>query len=216
MLGYDAYNNTINEARAKYAAEYDIDLDLTAEEIESLPDDVKQRYADADKAYGSDPEVAKAHVMVEALLILMLSLCVFLPSVILEFVVPLIFKNGQTIGKKVFGIAVVRTNSVKVSGPAMFIRAILGKCTMETMVPICIVIMILTGKLGYVGIAVLVMIAILEVVMMISTRTNSAIHDLLSDTVVVDFASQRIFESNEELLEVKKRIHQEAVAKANY
>ena len=127
VLGYDSYNNTIEEARAKYAAEYDINLNITAEEKAALPDDVRARYDAADKAYGSDPEVIRAHVMVEALMLLLVSLCVLIPSVVLEFVVPLLFKNGQTLGKKIFGLAVVRSNSVKATGPAMFIRAIIGK-----------------------------------------------------------------------------------------
>lgn len=216
VLGLDNYNNTIAEAREKYANEYNIDLNITAEELEALPEDVKQRYEAADKAYGSDIEVARAHAMSEVLMVLMVSLSVLIPSVILEFVLPLIFKNGRTIGKKVFGIAVIRTNGVKISTPALFIRSILGKCTMETMVPVCIVIMILMGKLGIVGIIALLLIAILQVAVIIITKTNSAIHDLLSDTVVVDFASQRIFESEEELLETKKRIHEEAVQNAKY
>ena len=216
VLGYDNYNNTIEEARAKYAAEYDINLNITAEEKAALPDDVKARYDAADKAYGSDPEVIRAHVMVEALMLLLVSLCVLIPSVVLEFVVPLLLKNGQTLGKKIFGLAVVRSNSVKATGPAMFIRAIIGKCTMETMVPICILIMIVSGKLGSIGLIVLALIAILQAAMMISTRTNSCIHDLISDTVVVDYASQRIFESNEELLEAKKKAHLEAAQSAKY
>ena len=32
---------------------------------------------------------------------------------------------------------------------------------------------------------------------MIATKTNSSIHDLLTDTAVVDFASQLIFETEE-------------------
>lgn len=216
VLGYDKYNNTITEARERYAKEYNIDLNITAEEREALPEDVKQRYEAADKAYGSDVEVARAHAMADVIIMLLVSLSVFIPAIILEFVVPLIFKNGQTIGKKIFGIAVMRTNGVRISTPALFIRSILGKATMETMVPVCIIIMILMGKLGIVGIAVLVLIAVLQVVMMVITQTNSAIHDLLSDSVVVDFASQRIFNSEEELLELKKKIHEEAVQRADY
>ncbi len=216
VLGYDDYNKTIADAREKYAQEYDIDLDITPEEREALPEDVKQRYEAADKAYGSDPEVARAHAMSDVLFLLLVSLSVLIPMILLEFVLPLIFKHGRTLGKKVFGLAVVRSNCVKITGPALFIRAILGKCTMETMVPVCIILMILTGKLGLVGIIVLLLIAVLQVVMLIVTKTNSAIHDLISDTVVVDYASQRIFESEEELLEVKKKIHLEAAQRADY
>ena len=39
------------------------------------------------------------------------------------------------------------------------------------------------------------------------TRTNSCIHDRLAMTVVVDMASQMIFETPEDLLEFKKKEH---------
>ena len=54
---------------------------------------------------------------------------------------------------------------------------------------------------------------ILQAYVMIKTYTNSVIHDLISDTAVVDYASQQIFESEEELTEFLQRTAAEATAK---
>jgi len=48
------------------------------------------------------------------------------------------------------------------------------------------------------------------------TRNNSAIHDLLAGTVVVDMSSQTIFRSTEELIAYKKRVAAERAARQVY
>ena len=69
--------------------------------------------------------------------------------------------------------------------------------------------------LNIVGIIVLALFFILQIGVMIATQTNSSIHDLLSDTVVVDFASQQIFDSEEELIAYKQKKHEEEVKNQN-
>ena len=216
VLGYDKNYQTLVDAYAHYEEEYGIDFDISQEEYDKLPSETKELYAKANKELNSDESVVRAYGLVKTLPLVLVSVSILVSSIALEFVMPLIFKNGQTLGKKLFGIAVVRSNCVKVTSPVMFIRAILGKCTMETMVPVCIMIMILSGSLGFVGFVVLGLIALLQLAMIIITKTNSTIHDLLADTVAVDFASQRIFESDEELLQYKQKVHEEAVRNARY
>ena len=97
-----------------------------------------------------------------------------------------------------FGIAVIRTNCVKVSNPVLFIREIIGLYAMETMFPLLIILMIYFGYLGIIGTGTILLLMILQLGVMIKTETNSSIHDLLSDTMVVDLVSQRIFDTEEE------------------
>jgi hypothetical protein len=66
------------------------------------------------------------------------------------------------------------------------------------MFPLLLVLMIYFGYLGIVGTITILLLLILQLGVMIKTQTNSSIHDLLSDTMVVDFVSQRIFETEEE------------------
>lgn len=216
IFGYDAYNQTVLDAYESYGEKYNIDFDITQEEFDKLPEETKKLYEQANKEMNANYEIVRAYAMRETLPLLIISLGLLITSLILEFAIPLLFKNGQTLGKKLFGICVVRTNCVRIKGPVLFIRSILGKCTMETMVPTFIIIMILSGKLGIVGFVVLLLILLLQIVMMIITKTNSTIHDLLADTVVVDLGSQRIFDSEDDLLAYKKKVHEEAVRQARY
>ena len=107
----------------------------------------------------------------------------------------------------------MRQDSVKVSATALFIRAILGKYTIETMIPVLILLMIYWGTIGLVGPVVIGLILLVEICVMIFTPTNAMIHDLLAGTAVIDAASQRIFDTPEDLAAHKARIAAEIAAR---
>lgn len=214
--GYNKHSDFVKESYDKYAAKYGIDFNISEEEYDTLSDETKSLYDKANKEMNADADMVRSYLMMQYLPFIIVPISVLIASLLLEFIVPMFMENGQTLGKKLFGIAVMRTNHVSITGPVMFVRAILGKCTIETLAPIFIVLMILNGQLGIVGIVVLLLLLVLQIGAMIASKTNSAIHDLLSDTVVVDFASQRIFSSEEELIAYKTKLHAERVARDNY
>ena len=126
------------------------------------------------------------------------------------------FKNGQTIGKKVFALGVMHTNSVRITTLALFVRSILGKYTIETMVPVLLIIRMFFGSGGILGLIIMLILLIMQIVFMATTKGRLAIHDMLSSTVVVDLPSQRIFNSVDEMTEYKKRLHAERAERAEY
>ena len=185
--------------------------DLRKTEYDALSQEKKTLFDQAWQAFREDREAMAAENMMLSLLMLFTSIPVLVGYIVVEFIIPLIFKNGQTLGKKVFGIAVVRVDCVKVTPLQMFVRTLLGKYTIEAMVPL-----LLTVLYGWVGLVVLAGIAVLEVVVMVVSKNHSLIHDLLAGTVAVDMASQKIFESPEALLEYKKKLQAEAAAQSQY
>lgn len=216
ILKYDMYVEVAEQVEAEYTEKYGLDPDITQEEYAVLTDEQKAPYIACDKARQEDERLIIAYNMIANLSIAITSASILIASIIMELVVPIFFKNGQTLGKKIFGLAVVHTNGVRLHGQAHFVRAIIGKCAIETLVPAYILLMILFGNLGIVGAAVLLLMAILEIVCMATTRTRSTIHDLISDTCVVDFNSQMIFENADELVAYKTRIHEEEANKKEY
>lgn len=115
-----------------------------------------------------------------------------------------------------FNIGVVFGNGVRVTPFAMFVRAILGKYTIETMVPVLIVVCIMFNIMGIVGLIVLVALALLQIVLVIATKTNSFIHDLLANTVVVDMATQMIFDNYDSLVDYKAEVSRQQSEQQNY
>ncbi len=217
ILGYDGYMDTLNECYEEFGEERGVDFFISQTDYEALSDEMKEHYNKAlIDLYDSD-EFIFAYTMIFNLSFIILIFGTLFAFLVLEFGVPMFLKNGQTLGKKIFGIAVMRIDGVKISGPILFTRAILGKCIVETLLPIVFILMVIFKTTSV--LAALIAIAAIfltDIIMIIVTKTNSAIHDTVSSTVVVDFASQMIFDSPEALLEYKKKIHAEAAERSEY
>jgi uncharacterized RDD family membrane protein YckC len=171
----------------------------------------KANYDAAYKALIADEEVLYVYNMVVNLSLLVTTLGILIAFLALEFIVPLLLKNGQTIGKKCFSLGVVRIDGVKVNSMQMFARTLLGKYAIETMVPVFIVLMLLWGSMDITGTIVILGLLVTQVICVAVGRNRATIHDRLAGTVVVDIASQKIFESTEDLIAYTKRIHAEQV-----
>lgn len=215
-FGYDAKVDKLDEIYDKYEAEYGVDLQMSAEEYSALTEEQTKQYAAAVEAFNKDGEVTRLNALILNLTLLISVFGILTSYLILEFAVPLLLKNGQTLGKKIFGIGVMRDDGVRITPVMLFVRSILGKCTVEAFVPLAIIMLFLLGSAGIFGIISLLLLAGLEIFLMVRTKTNSCIHDVLSYSVVVDMASQMIFESEAALVEYKNRVHAEAVDKADY
>ena len=225
LLGSQEYSDKLDAKNAEYAEKYGVvpteekpylRMDPTTEEFEKFTEEEKKALEDAYLALNNDTEALRLLEILLNFTLLTLTFSVLISQLIFEFIIPLIFKNGQTIGKKVFGIGVMREDGVKVTAPLMFIRALLGKYTIETMIPIYLLILIQFGIMGIIAYAIIGLILITQVVAVVATRTHSAIHDKFSRTVTVEFHSQKIFDSVEEMIAYKERIHAEAAENAEY
>ena len=216
FLSYGEHYDTLSAVEMEYSEKYGIDLELSPEEYEKLDETEKQKYETANAEFQKDERAIYAYNMLLNLSLIMLTISLLIAFIGLELVVPIFLGHGRTLGKKIFGIAVMRTNGVKLDGQAHFIRSILGKYTMETMIPVYIVLMILFGTLGATGTIMLLLILGLQLFTIFYTRTRSAIHDLISDTVVVDYNSQLIFDTEADLIAYKTKLHADEVNKKEY
>ncbi len=186
--------------------------DVTKQLIASKGED--EATADAYAAYEELPSpelVNHQYEYVYNLLFMMVSSGLVLAYLVLEFIIPIILKNGQTVGKKVFGIGLVRSDCVKITTLSLFARTLLGKFAIETMFPVLLVFLFFFGGLGLLAIILFAAIVLLNAVLFFATKNRTPIHDLLAGTVAVDIKLQMIFESEEELAEKKAQIQKEAV-----
>ena len=211
-LQYDAHYENLEACYDKYEDAYGIDLGISNEDYEKLSEEVKQKYLEAGEKMQNDVEIRARYDIIVNLVLVITVFSIMLGFLIMEFIIPVCLGNGQTLGKKIFSLGVMRTDGVRVTNLQMFVRSILGKCTLETLIPVFIVIMIILRVMGVVGIAVLAALFLSEVVLLISTKERTPLHDIMSGTVTVDIASQMIFDSNEEMLAYKQRIHAQKVS----
>ena len=188
----------------------DVDIANPANDAEA------ERIELADQAMRSDAELYGLRELIRNLMLVIVTFSLFITLLLLEFIVPLLLTNGQTVGKKVFSLGVVRVDGVRVSGFQMFTRAILGKFTIETMVPIYAVIIALFNGMGIAALILLGGLFIGQIVCLSVTKYRCALHDQMSGTVVVDIASQRVFRNSQELIAHTKRIHAAEAARREY
>lgn len=220
ILKCDYYIDEYTARQNYHATEIGVNINISNEDYEALTEaektDYDAKYEQWEKALQEDEQARKLAAQRDTRLLISVTVSILLGDLILYFAVPLAFKNGQTLGKKVFGLAVIRSNGVKVTAPVLFIRSMIGLYVIETMFPFMLVILFFAGVLGIVGLITLALLGILQIAVMIMSRTNSCIHDLLTDTVVVDFASQIIYETQEELIEQQKAEAAEKAAQTEH
>ncbi|MGN1041062.1 MAG: RDD family protein [Candidatus Fimimonas sp.] len=213
----EGYSNQLKEIYDRYEAEYGVNFEeMTADKYEKLTDAERAKFDEAYDALSKELSETKATSMFYSLALVCLSVGLLLSFLILEFMLPLLLKNGQTVGMKVFGLGVVFTNSVRVNTFAMFVRSILGKFTLETMVPLLVLLMLLFNVLGIVSLVVLLALVILQIALFATTKTRSFIHDVISNTVIVDINCQMIFDNYDELVSYKEQLAQEEAEKSKY
>lgn len=211
VLGYNDCVQKLDACYEKYTEKYGVEFGISVDEFNALPKDEQKNYELAQKEIEKDKEVSYYYNMSFNLTIIIITFSILIAYLILELLIPLLFKNGQTLGKKIFGIGVMRVDGVRLTSPLLFARAILGKYTIETMIPVICVIMLYFNVMGFAALVIIGAVLVIQLAMLISSRTASAIHDRLSSTVAVDLASQMIFETTEEMLKYKEKLHEEKV-----
>ena len=209
--------NRLDTLIEQYETQYGGALTVPADQYEKMTDAEK---AAADKvsleisnALNQDDEALYLLQTVATNIFGMLSLSILCAYVILEFLIPLWLKNGQTLGKKCFGVALMRKDGIKVTPFMMFARTVLGKCTVESMIPILSVVLMLvglTGPLFLLGVAVL----LAQIIVPLATRNKTAIHDIMACTVAVDLSSQMIFDSVEAMEAYHAEIYKDKTSDA--
>ena len=216
LLGYNRQSDALDAHYAAYEQQFGVTFDISLDAYDAMTQEQRQNYDAAYAAMSQDPEVTKTYQLVLNLYLVIITLGTLSAIVLLELVVPLWLKEGRTLGKKIFGLCVIHAEGIRMNKMQLFVRTVLGKFTVETMIPIYILLMLFWGITDLTGTLVLLAIPVAQCVIMAVTRTNSLIHDLLAGTVVVDYASQMIFGSREELIEYQKAIAAERARRQTY
>lgn len=216
LTGYDGHSRALDDAYAKYENQYGISFSMDEETYNSLSIQEQQQYTAAYEALISDEDAMREYNLVLNLTVVILTLGILLSMLVLEFAVPLALGDGQTLGKKIFGLCLVRTDGVRITGIQLLLRTLLGKFTLETMIPVYILVLFLWGNLNLTGTVILLGLCLAQVLCLGLSKTNAALHDLLAGTAVADRESQMIFPTAQERLAYVKRVAAERAAKEPY
>ena len=208
ILKYDADAEALEEKTTYYQEQYGVKQ--TEEYVSLVESDptAKANYEEYLKAVYADEEITKLNNLVLQKLLTILSVGFLLGFLVVDFFIPLLLKDGRTIGKKIFGICLMQSDHTKVRKAALFARTVIGKYALETMVPVIVIHMIVFFNIGMVGTIVLILLLLLQIIICVKTQGNLVIHDLISATVCVDEKSQMIFDDENAKEEYRKKLEE--------
>lgn len=197
-MDYSSYNEQLQNHYARYEQEYGIDLNISQEEYQALTQKEMEKY---DAVYEAmDKDDAARYTLNKIVFIRLVSLAAgtLVGYLILEVMLPLILKNGQTIGKKALGLCVMHKDHIRVGVMQVILRAIVGKYFVGTLIPL-VLLMVPNFRIWIIsGSTIMAIIAMTQAFIVLMSQANCGIHDKLFHTVVADFTQQYIFDSVEE------------------
>ena len=198
LIGHDEMVNELENVYSEYAERYGIDLELTQEDYDKMTqedkDDYNARVTEANKALNEDEYANGLYkkIMTCSLVIILSSFLV--ACFVLEFIIPLIFGNGQTIGKKIFGIGYMNLSGNKINVfKTAFVSLIKTFGATAFIVSFCLSYFALVSyEISLVcalGCGVLLLV---NVICAIAGKNRRSLVNLLTGTACVDFeTSQR-------------------------
>jgi uncharacterized RDD family membrane protein YckC len=226
IIGYDAVSEKLEKIVTEYEQIYIYDVFNEEFGTESQPksrEEIDKIIKENPDAYGkwsethikevndklaANQDAVNTYYEVIKLSVLNITFSILISYIVLEIVVPLLFKNGQTLGKKVFGIGLMRIDGVKITPLQLVVRTILGKFTVETMIPLLLMLAVnfslLSPDLVLFALAIIVVLIVVECVLFFKSGMTDFIHDKMALTICVDIQSQLIFETEDELIEYKR------------
>lgn len=216
VTGYDRYQQTIDAAYERIAAEYGVTAEMAYKTADTLTAAETEAIMAANAAIAADQEAVHAYQMVASLSTLIITFGLLGAFLALEFAVPMFLGNGQTVGKKVFGLGVMHLECVRLRPVALFIRTVLGKFAVGAMPLAMSGLFVISGMGSPIFLLIALALLAAQVIILIVSRENAALHDKMAVTVVVDLGSQMIFDTHEQVLEYKKKLAAEKAATSVY
>lgn len=208
-MDYDSYVQEFQGYIDEYAQKHDVDLSIPSNELQNYPEDVQKKYNEALLDLNDNKQAMASYAQQFKINMLAAMVGLFVAFVILEVMIPLILKNGQTVGKKIMGLCVMHKYHVRVGFMQIIYRSILGKYFIGTLIPVAMLIMKNYGVMGTTASLIMAVIAMVQGFIVLMSQANCGIHDKLFNTVVADFKQQYIFDTWDERCDFEEAYEKE-------
>ena len=124
--------------------------------------------------------------------------CLGVATFIFFLVVPLCFKNGETLGKLMFKLCLANKLGYRISKIQLIPRFLLSL--------VVVVVLYFVVGLNLISLGILTFLALGSYSMAIFTKEHKALHDFVSGTLVVDKVHSEIFKNYDEAIRIKESI----------
>ena len=127
-------------------------------------------------------------------------ICLALSTTIFFLVVPLCFKNGETLGKLMFKLCLANKLGYRYSKIQLIPRFLLSMAV--------ILILYFFVGINLISLGIITFLALGSYTMTIFTKDHKALHDFVAGTIVVDKVHSEIFKNYDEALKFKESINE--------
>ena len=154
--------------------------------------------------FNQDEEACAYYDKSVELTTLILTISVFVTYSIVELVVPLIFKNGQTLGMHFFKIGLVSNDGVRINPKQVFIRFLFGKYIVATMIPIYALIFLFFNLYGgLLGLITFASVLGIDLLMTLTSPKKAGIANSIASCFACDLDTSMIYDTIEEVNAIK-------------
>ena len=150
---------------------------------------VQGKYVDAIMDdLNSIPEVAKAGANYMTISTLQYVASLFISGALVYILVPWLMKNGQTLGKKLFGVGLANSDGYKLQNSRLIMRFL-----PFAIVDLSLFFLILVNL--YLVLLIILIIFLVSFALAMSSPKRMSLHDLTGRTIVVDIKASTLFET---------------------
>ncbi len=111
---------------------------------------------------------------------------VFIAFLLLEFIVPIVLKDGRSIGKRVFLLSLASPRGGEVKVFSLFIRSIIGKYLVETLPILLSILMFFFNLNPTIFVVSGICVWMVNIILLFAFPKGRLIHDILAFTYVVE------------------------------
>lgn len=191
-IGYEKFNEETNEWY--YISEDDENFNIVIEK------------------YKKNEIIQKEESYINSFVLNAPLLCIFIAMFIVEILLPLIFKNGQTLGMKCLKVAFISNNQIAVKPLQVFIRGLFGKIVLMGLIPFMgLFFAFFNPNGGLSGTLIIVLIYGIHFVMLFASKNKSSLSDMIGQMYAVDY-NQTIFYKNIEELNKAKEMEDKTIS----
>ena len=153
---------------------------------------VQGKYVDAIMDdFNTLPDIAKAGANYMTISTVQYVASILISGALIYIVVPLIFKNGQTFGKKIFHLGLANSDGYKLSNGRLLMRFL-----PFLIVDLSMLFLILVNL--YVVLLIILIIFLTSFALAMSSPKRMSLHDITGRTIVVDLKDSTLFSTVQE------------------
>lgn len=191
LFGYARTVAQIDRVTTDFEIANRINLSITEEVYQSLPEAERTRYDLMIDALRHDPAMIDAYTDLVGATVGIAALSFLVAYLALEILIPLCNKHRATVGGLLLGMTLAQADLSPVRTSTLLGRVLIGKYLMETLLPVIVLIITALEVIpGLAGILILLVFAAVQIWAVAATAQHVPVHGLISGTVTANAAKQ--------------------------